>query len=453
MNGYSWSPTTYVTRGKISNVAMLLKKEIMSKASSLGSTAAGADWCLKALHPADPLVEVRGLPDKSAVPSAFVNYQSAFTISPAAGSTGTWTVDVSLLPDPVAFLSIGKTDSTGATNSLGLNSQLTGATYDAKAGTLTTAIQRWRLVYAGMTIVQDGPDLANQGTVVCIQKPCMPGVSAFGTLNGTQADVGNKSIFYGTEDAPDYDSSMAMPNAYFNQSKYGVYAPMKLTRTCQNWRDLYIHVSRVMGQSAVLHGAGAYTLPGATSANTTWPYYGVNQDSWSAAAGRAGSAVFDWGNDVCVQACFRNMAVTTSLSVYVRFGIEVQCQASSIYAPQLRLSPPHDALAIQTYFAIAREMKDGYPADYNDLGKIWSVIKEAVRRVGPWIGLIPHPIAKGVSTALGTGLDVVESIEKSVRSKADGRGAPPAATVEAARNIITNSKLSAKSKAIAKKRN
>lgn len=415
---------------------MLLKKEITSKAASLGATQAGQDWCLKALHPADPLVEVRGLPDKSAVPSAFINYQTAFTISPAAGATGTWMVDVSLLPDPVGLLAIGKTDSTGATNTMGLNAQLTGADYPAKLAVFAGAIQRWRLVYAGMTIVQDGPDLANQGTVVVCQKPCMPRSMCFGCINGTQADVGIKSIKYGTEDAPDYDSAMAMPNAYFNQSKLGVYAPMKLTRTCQNWRDIYVNTARVLGQSSALHGTSCYTLPGATSANTVWPYYGIDQDAWAAVGGRTGSDILDWGNDVCVQACFRNMAVTTSLSVYVRFGVEVQCQASSIYAPQLRLSPQHDELALKTYFAIAREMKDGYPADYNDLAKIWSVIKEAARRIAPIIGFIPHPIAKAISGGITLGLDAIEGVEKTIRSKADGRGGPSAAAVEAARKTV-----------------
>lgn len=36
-----------------------------------------------------------------------------------------------------------------------------------------------------------------------------------------------------------------------------------------------------------------------------------------------------------------------------------------------------------TYFRISRELKDGYPADYNDLGKILDVIKGAAKFVLP----------------------------------------------------------------------
>ncbi len=79
----------------------LVLRDLTERAMTLGSTQSGADWCLKALHPSDPLVEVRGIPDKSAVPSAFINYQAIFTVSPQAGATGTWTLDASLIPDPI----------------------------------------------------------------------------------------------------------------------------------------------------------------------------------------------------------------------------------------------------------------------------------------------------------------------------------------------------------------
>lgn len=428
-----------LAQGNIISVSKMKSHVVeLSRGALMGSTASGADWCLKALHPADPLVEVRGIPDKSAVPSAFINYQAVFTISPTGGATGTWTLDAALLPEPIAMLSFAKTDSTGDTNTIGLNPQITGGNYGAKLVTLLSACQRWRLAYASMTVTQDGPDLANQGTVVCCQKASVPYRWSFGSLNGALAAVGLKTTQWGTEDEPEYSSAQAMPNSYFAQSKYGLYAPMKLTKTCQHWKDLNFDITKITGAAASASGTGCFNLPGATSANTIWPYYGLNQDAWSAGAGRSGDTVADWGNDVNVQASFRNMAVTTSLTFFVRMGIEIQCTASSIYAPQLKLSPPCDSRALKTYFAIAREMKDAYPADYNDLAKIWGVIKRILGYVAPAISAIPHPIAQAFGMAIPAGVKIIDNVSTAIsQNRSNGKGTPSAGDIERARQQIS----------------
>jgi hypothetical protein len=73
----------------------------------------------------------------------------------------------------------------------------------------------------------------------------------------------------------------------------------------------------------------------------------------------------------------RNLALSTSYSFFFRYGIEMQVKPDSFLAPQMKLSPPYDPVALDSYFAIARELKDAYPSDYNDLGKLWDVIKSA----------------------------------------------------------------------------
>ncbi len=412
-----------------------MRTYLTSKSESLGSTPTGGDWCLKALHPADPLVEVRGLPDKSAVPSAFINYQAVFTVSPVAGAAGTWSLDASLLPEPIALMSLSATDSVGIHNSVGLNPQLTGATYGLKSATFAAACQRWRLCYASVTATQDGPDLANQGTVVVCQKTVAPFFRTFGAVTaGNQALVGLKDVSYTNEDHPDYTSAQAYPNSYFAQSKYGVYAPMKLTRTCQRWQAIDIDRSLILGSSAASAGTGTMVLPPATLATQSWPYYGFNQDAYNPVTDqREGESVLDWGNDVVPQVSFRNLAVTTSITFFVRMGIEIQCTAGSIYSPQLRLSPPHDSHALKMYFAIAREMKDAYPADYNDLAKIWGVIKNILSYVAPAIGMIPHPVAKAIAAGIPAGVGVVSAIEKSFSKTPGNKGTPSAGAVEQAR--------------------
>jgi hypothetical protein len=350
------------------------------------------------------------------MPTSFVNYQSTFTLSPAGGATGTWQFDASLLPDPIAFMSVAKTDSTGITTSLNLNSQLTGATYGTKYVAFQGVAQRWRLAYMSVTAYQDGPDLSNQGMISVVQKPAQPAVYYGSGMTGTQVTCGPKITKFQTDDAPDFNSSQTFPNAYLNNSKFGAYAPMKLTSTCQQWKDLFRDITLYGGATSATSGAGL-TLPTATGAMVNWPYYGENEAAYLAANGFMGQTILEWGNGAHVQISARNLSVATSFTFYVRCGIEIQCNPGTIYGPYLKLSPPHDSRALKTYFAIAREMKDAYPADYNDLGKIWETIKSILRKVAPAIGMIPFPGSGIVSAAINPGLDMIESLEKALKQK------------------------------------
>lgn len=109
----------------------------MGKNLPMGSTESGKAWCIKALHPSDPLTEVRGVPDESSMSTVFLNYQSTFTLQPPGVAEPTWSFDAALLPHPVNFLTTQKSYSSGATPSSTsfLNAQLTGSTHTDKFAT------------------------------------------------------------------------------------------------------------------------------------------------------------------------------------------------------------------------------------------------------------------------------------------------------------------------------
>jgi len=393
-------------------------------ASSFGETPNGADWCIKALHPADPLVEVRGIPDESAVPSVFLNYQAVQTIKPFSGATGTWECDLQLIPNPVTFLAGYVTDSTGLTNVQVLNAQLTGSDSVSKTIALTQMASRWRLAYAGVTIYQDGPDLSNQGTVCVCQKPLAmlrqnyaggaldtANIPAIPTIQCGLSHL----VKYLPDDYPDYASSQGMPNAYFGQSKDGVYVPLKLTRTHQQWRSVSDLV--YFAQSASYATGGPFYLQlepviGQWGGNEGFfPFFDAQDfttQSGSFSCPRpAGMPLPDFCNDVVADIGFRNLSVNTNLSMYFRFGFELQVPPQSTMAPELRLSPVYDPLAVSTYFKVARELKDAYPADFNDLGKMWDMIstglkhvtKSGILNVIPGFGPALQLAAQGVTTA------------------------------------------------------
>lgn len=391
-----------------SYTAQKLRETINNYNRIMGSTQAGKDWCIKALHPSDPINEVRGIPDESSVPSLMMNYQSIHTVSPSNGATGTWSLDGQMIPNPLSFGAALYTDSNGPHAAEFLNQQIAGGDHSTRLGGFLRDFQRWRLAYASVTIYQDGPDLANQGTVVVCQKPVEPvrfnifqqydpaGV----TINTTGSRGLHHAFHMESHDMPDYAASQAMPNAYFGRSKEGVYIPLKLTKTHQTWhshRDLtYQSNASQLSVYANDQIGGSLTLNNSVDAITrdVYPFLSLNDlhahvTGLGVYEGPKGELTSDFCNENWADFSFRNMAVTTSLSFFFRFGFEVQTLPTSTLSPHLKISPQPDPVAIESYYFISRELKDAYPAEYNDLGKIWDVISSVAKKVAPALGAVP----------------------------------------------------------------
>lgn len=409
-----------------------LKPVIFERGLPLGATGTGADWCLKALHPADPLTEVRGIPDHSAVPSVLMNYQSVYTLTPHAGSVGPWSFNATLLPHPVNFMYVDYFDSVVpvGTETCFLNTQLAGGNHYDKYNSFIGMAQRWRLAYMSVTAYQDGPDLANQGSLVVAQSPVEP-IELPVTWNTVvpNASAGPSLEYYTAEDYPNFDTSQAMPNAYFNRSREGAYVPLKLTETCQDWRsvrdDCFAGVP-----SPNIQLSGAWNLPTVG----TYPYPHANCAVGGIgpliiAAATTGQRTGGMLNGTFAHICAKNLDAATSFTFYVRMGVEMQVCPSSVLSPQMKLSPPHDQVALDTYFAIARELKDAYPADYNDLGKIWEVISRAGKHILPFIGAT-GPIGSAVSGVGRAAIGLGDVIAERRKSKRNARDKPAAAEVE-----------------------
>jgi hypothetical protein len=432
-------------------IAQKLREIVNAKLASLGATSAGADWCLKALHPSDPITEVRGIPDESAVPSMFMNYQAVYTISPAVNATGTWSLDGQLIPNPFSFGCATYTDSTGYAMREFVNPQIEGAMHSNRLAEFLSAFSRWRLAYGGLTIVQDGPDLANQGTVVACQKPVEPPRfncfhDNFGSnANGAPATGWHHAFHLETKDLPSYQTSQAMPNAYFGKSKEGLYMPLKLTKTHQTWhshRDLtYQATAASLAPYTNELTGGALAVPVSSNqfAYGQYPFPSVNdlhafQMPSPPQITLVGQLTSDFCNENWGDFSFRNLAVTTSLSFFFRMGFEMQLQPGSMLAPHLKLSPPSDEVAVRNYFMVSRELKDAYPAEYNDLGQIWDVISGVLKTASPFLNLVPvaGPVLSTVASGVSSVGDRVREATRRVTKPTIGNVAS-AADIEAIR--------------------
>lgn len=425
-----------------------LKTHIQSKNMALGDTQSGADWCLKALHPADPIVEVRGIPDRSAVPSVLMNYQSVFTLAPPVGATDTWSFNMQMIPHPITFLSYIGTSSLGPMSGTFRNTQLAGSAspWEAYYILSRSIATRWRLAYMSTTVYQDGPDLANQGTIAVCQKPVQfhrfstPNIVTGAGYTPTSAGGFHDTLAYETRDLPNFDVTQAMPNAYFGRSKEGAYIPLKLTKTSQKWFSATDGI-RIVDDANLISGPNGTTCqfaPGLPGANI-YPFYGLNETTLNPTNPPSGLLGQDYCppmNDFWADICVSGAAVTTTFKFFVRVGIEMQVEPRSELGPHLKLSPPHDPRALNAYFAIARELKDAYPADYNDLGKIWDVISKALKWVSPALVAIPEfgPVIAGATTgiaALGDTISAAVSKRKAKRQqKALNRDLASAAEIE-----------------------
>lgn len=215
--------------------------------------------------------------------------------------------------------------------------------------------------------------------------------------------------------------------------------PLRLTETSQDWvtrRDLSLLANGYVGVGPTYGPASDLFVPNREITSGTpphqWPFPAilpatVNTGNWYF----FGEPVYpmaaaNWGN-----IHVRGMAETSSLNMFIRVGVEIQVAPGSLLAPQQRISPKYDPAAIDAYFRIAREMKDAYPVEYNDLGKLWNVIHSIGKAVLPGISMIPHPIAQGVAAA---GRMLLNAIP--VKDGSKPHSAPAAAAVQTARQQV-----------------
>jgi hypothetical protein len=298
--------------------------------------------------------------------------------------------------------------------------------------------KRWRLCYQSVTVIQDGPDLANQGTIAVCQSTFEPRKTYFGFTYPANVPDGTLCHFYPIvfydrdTEGPSFERAQAMPNAMIGRSRDGAYVPLKLTDTVQQWyseKDFCMPTNKGVEHT---HPAEGWT----TAQSTLTPTYPFCQITpfYGDASRIYGDYTPSLMNGSVAHICARNLSDQTSFTFQFRMGIEIQLDPSSTLTPQLKLSPPYDPVALDMYFRIARELKDGYPADFNVTGKLWTVLSSAVRAIAPPLltamgrpGLIP--VAMGVVDAADSTQALIrERRKKKKAAKRASRGvivAPP----------------------------
>lgn len=387
-----------------------LRSVINDALAKHGHTKEANDWLLKSLHPADPSAACSGIPDRSVASTLMMNYQSTYTLSCAVANEASWSFETSWFPHPVAFGYSAVTD--GQTNLVGnfLNTQVAGATHALKYTAFKELIQKWKLAYYSVTCYQDGPDLANQGSIVACQVPLQyRKLYGGGATSVAQTQMVPTQVAT-AEDYPAFASAQAMPQSYFNRSREGAYAVMKLDKP--RWFGASDDVYCTSAYSTA--GDGATVLLPTTTGSSEYPFPSLVRRyvlyAGGVITGMGGDTTSSMCNGNVIHISAQNLAPTTRFTFFVRCGFECQAVPTSSLSPQLTISPAYDPEQLRLYSLVVRELKDAYPADFNDLGKIWGVISSILRGVAPSLNLIP-----GIGPALATMAPQVANFGDAIR--------------------------------------
>jgi hypothetical protein len=376
---------------------------------------------LKALHPSDPVVAIDGIPDQTVDSTATMNYQRQIDITCPRPGNGAWNATIIFMSDPATFGSIIVDDSTNVPVTGPLLNTSLGSTVHGASLAFATAFQHWRCMYAGLSAHLAAAAIADQGVVTAAQYPIRH--SEMGCLVDGADEPSLRSFvrFNQTAVTPKYADLIRMPNAYSGRAKDGVYMPLKLESNHSRWHD---EMDLRFDGSLWATNGNSLVISTAATGEDAMPYAGVMtaylNESEQLAPWRAENHLLPC-NDVVGGICFVGLSESATLSLTLRMGFEVRCHPGSPFSSFLKVSPAYDRMAIENYYLIARQLKDAYPVEYNDLGKLWDLIKGAARVISPVLSLVPGGAAiRGAGQVLGKiGDAAFSSSKKDVVSATD----------------------------------
>lgn len=369
----------------------------------LGSTTDGAQWCLKALHPAEPSIERVGIPDGSAGDSVKMQFTWANTVAAPAGAVGSWGFDGTLIPHPLCAFE-GTYDNAARTEFNLHNPQFTKpvgtySAYHSETLNWINQFERWRICGCSVTIHLDANATKDSGTFVAAQQAVQPslifpGSSPTGLTHGP-------ALFFHAADLPDYKALMQMPKSYQNNAKFGLYMPLKLTNTSQHWRSTK-ELTSVVSITDSWSNFGIWQIPSSTK--PAYPFWDATPLIWDSGLQVAKGDVFPGlCNDIFGHICCRGLDLGAQLVFKFKLCFECQVQASSALAPHQSPGLALDEMALKMYPLIAREMPDAFDATANDDGKVLRWIGRGLKKAAPYFQLIPRfgSTLSTVATTLG----------------------------------------------------
>jgi len=399
-----------------------------------GLTSDGKAWLAKALHPSDTVWSVNGIPTMESVPTASLNFQNVATITAPAAAA--WNADVVLAPTPLYFAKVHTSDGAAFTSTTIANNSLGVTQAQAEFGAngilwntaMNTAfwqnVSMYRITYASMTITMSAAATTDEGSVTCGQYPVHGTKIGWPTILLTANPVGSRFQIPGSLwccTRPNANSLLGIGGSVSHEAKKGVYMILKLDEGCLKWRSATKPRVAVPYLGNYSWGASdiqlaQLTIPdmfdaaAATDAlGEPWfgpyaiwanPYQnGTGATSQTTLGGRCQYEPACGNIGHCL---FSGLDPAAKLVITVRVGFEFRIPPGSVYVGQVGSPVPYDPVALQTYYAYAREYLSAYPAEFNILGAIWTGLKAIGRPIlGAVTRLFGESIAEKVEGTSG----------------------------------------------------
>lgn len=382
----------------------------------LGTTADGAYWAIRALHPCD---DTRGggaaIPDLSQTESSNLEYRLDSVIAVPSGVDENWDCQLLMPPTgemPCAYRTKASSSSTWSywtgLNPTGTNIQpgtITLGNGDATAipstwtpplqvtdPTLFTQTTAYRATYRGTTVTFNSSSLANQGYVTAGQWATIPELEETTLLypsavppTGWDTDAAHVWQAIALRDVPGDPAGIITrcPEAGQWEARKGIYMPMRFPNPAHQYTTPEGALKLTSGSTTTNWGFPV-TVYGSGSSGSPYVFRTI-----------AGSDYTVWtmgGKSVNLNlgvAIFSGMDKTASLVVKVRSGLEIVPTTASLAADFIGAAPPKDQVALDMVQSVQAQVPLVYESRFNSLGMIvpplMAAAKAVIPHVAPWL--------------------------------------------------------------------
>lgn len=389
--------------------------------SLLGLTKEGRNFVYQRIHPCGTTHHVGlGVPDGSPSTSTKLSFYLRETIPPPTGVTiqDAWDC-MMIIPatdQTQAIYASGPAGTNFATGEIWGNTPAVGtengvvyfpnkrqSTPFGDLNPVTWARENCdsgRIVYKGVTVELNAPNLANQGVVYAGQVDRTPSLNALDAEYGAVTGVAD----YTVELPFDEEALMTVrvDRAYQGQAADGVYLPFRFVNEDNEFRSVRAGLKRISGLQITDSLTGTEYV--AVEGNRTYSRVGgASHSQWDAYMTGSSYGVVFW----------RGISGAATLNLKIRMGEEILAVASSPLSAAGSSCMEEDEQAMSVVDKIQGIFPDAFPADHNDRGKILGIFGKVFKGLSAAGSLLPGP----VGTALKVANAVVASTSAGVHIK------------------------------------
>lgn len=390
----------------------------------LATTPGGKAFTYEALHPSSHEYSTTRVPGGN-IKSVALRCEMIQELPIADDGTE---VDIHVIPNPLVPACMGTVPPAGASTqpmyanfynaafggsfTVGPTTAHTGAVM----GNFLSTVQNYRITAQCVTAEIIASALTDQGSVVGYQAD-LPPMTVQPAIIDPATTVAVRTDVHVHYPPPNISQGLLGTVAYTSKAKDGIYMPLKLTDF--EWKTASDRCVAITGTAAGQSSVTCLTENRGCAEPMLWPYF----------ENRTGFTNF--GNLVAIpKSCGYNVGIIrfagllkgATVRVRVRQVVEINARPGTTFAPLLEMPLPPDEVALRMYQEVSGRMQDGYPASYNDLGRLKNVIMGLAKKVLPYVEPALDLLANSGLPVVGTGATIAKHVVGAGKLLANAAG-------------------------------